>query len=235
MLWGRLGYDPTLERAFFVKVLAARFPQVSGEVLYNGWAKASQIIPLVNRFHWRDWDFMWAVEGCMDQQHGFHTVDDFINVRPMEGSGLVSVPDYVEGLRTGVGPPGRAPFEVAAELQGHAEDALALLGELRDQAPQPDRELRATLGDIEAMAHLGNYYGAKIRGAVELCAFRQSKGPARQKAAIERLEEAVEHWQRYAAVAASQYRPQLLARTRQLDWVRTLAEVKRDVEIARAP
>jgi hypothetical protein len=50
---------------------------------------------------------------------------------------------------------------------------------------------------------------------------------------VEHLQAAVMHWQRYAAVATKQYRPQLLARTRRLDWSRLLADVRRDVEIAR--
>ena len=30
-------------------------------------------IALVNQFHWIDWDFRWAVEGCLDLRKGFHT------------------------------------------------------------------------------------------------------------------------------------------------------------------
>jgi len=41
------------------------------------------------------------------------------------------------------------------------------------------------------------------------------------------------HWKNYAAVASKLYKPQLLARTRVLDWNRILDDVKKDVEIAR--
>ncbi|MHC4507006.1 MAG: carbohydrate-binding family 6 protein, partial [Planctomycetota bacterium] len=84
MLWGRLGYDPGLDRAFFEKVLAARFAGVDAKALYHAWQAASRIIPQVNRFHWRNWDFMWAVEICSDQRKGFHTVEDFIKCPTME-------------------------------------------------------------------------------------------------------------------------------------------------------
>jgi len=234
MLWGRLGYDPTLDSEFFTRVLAQRFPETSAPYLYAVWAEASKIIPLVNRFHWNNWDFMWAVEGCIDRGKGFHTVDDFIKIPPMERSGIVAIPDFVERELAGKPAGGTTPVQVAEQLHRHAADALAVLAEIRRKTPQPGKELRLTLCDVEAMAHLGNYYSAKIQGAVELCTFRKSNDAKRKAVAVEHLEEAVEHWQRYAKLAAGLYRPQLLARTRQLDWIKTLDDVKRDVAIAQS-
>lgn len=233
MLWGRLGYDPALDRAFFEKLLARRFPQADGANLYDAWQAASKVIPLVNRFHWRDWDFMWAPEGCLDHPKGFHTVEDFITVSPMERSGIASIPDYVQAQLAGRSVNGVTPLQVAAELRGLADRAAKLASELRDGSKVRDKELTATLADIEAMSHLGRYYAAKILGAVELHAFRKSKGVQRQAAAVRHLSDAVKHWQAYAAIASAQYRPQLLARTRTLDWNATLADVKKDVELAR--
>jgi len=228
MLWGRLGYDPELDDEFFVKVLSARFPEVSGAYLYATWSEASKIIPLVNRFHWNNWDFMWAVESCSDRNKGFHTVDDFIKIPPMERSGIISIPDFVAGKTDGI-----TPIEVAEKLHAHGRDTLTGLEMIREKVPQPSKELRQTLADIEAMAALGDYYSAKIRGAVELCAFRKSGDAKQKEAAIEHLTEAAEHWQCYAEVAAGQYHPQLLARTRSTDWMKILDDVKKDVEIAR--
>ncbi len=233
MLWGRLGYDPSLDRQFFEKVLAWRFPEAPSDELYDAWQAASKIIPLVNRFHWRNWDFMWAVEGCMDQRKGFHTVDDFINTPPMEGSGMVSTADYVDAMLAGKQVEGTTPIDVAENLDSYARQALRMAAAVGRGGPALREELQSTLADIEAMAHLGDYYSAKIRGAVELCAFRKSKDAARQGAAVRHLLEAEKHWRNYAEAAASQYRPQLLARTRRLDWMRALDDVRRDVDIAR--
>lgn len=232
MLWGRLGYDPELDRAFFERVLTARFAQVSGPAMYDAWASASKIIPLVNRFHWNDWDFMWAVEICSDQRHGFHTVDDFIRIPPMPQSGILAIPAYVDRQLAGQPVGDTTPPQVAEQLRTHARTALDLVARIRREAPDPAEELRLTLGDIEAMAHLGNYYAAKILGAVELCAFRKTGDETRRKAACRRLVEAVGHWQRYARIATGQYRPQLLARTRRTDWMSILDDVRRDVRLA---
>lgn len=234
MLWGRLGYDPTLDRNFFVRVIGQRFPEAPPEKLYDAWQAASKIIPQVNRFHWCDWDYMWAVEGCFDGRNGFHTVEDFIQVTPMEQSGILSIPDFIARRAAGETIEGTTPLQVADDLEHWAASALQTAAAIRRETPQPGKELRQTLGDIESMAHLGNYYAAKIRGAVALCAFRASGHAEQKQAAVAALEAAVEHWQRYARSASAQYHPQLLARTRRLDWWQLLDEVRRDVEIARS-
>jgi hypothetical protein len=95
------------------------------------------------------------------------------------------------------------------------------------------KRLRLTLGDLEAMAHLGNYYASKILGAVQLHLFEKSRNKESQQEAVSHLLEAQEHWQNYASVASKLYRPQLLARTRRLDWMEISEHVKKDVEIAR--
>ena len=126
-------------------------------------------------------------------------------------------------------------MQVAERLRAHARRALRLTANIRRATAGPDKELDETLADIEAMARLGEYYGAKILGAVELCAFRKAKDARCRAAAIEHLTAAVEHWRRYAKLATGLYRPQLLARTRRLDWNALLADVRKDVEIARRP
>ncbi len=233
MLWGRLGYDPALDRAFFEKVLAARFAGADAKALYHAWQTASKIIPQVNRFHWRNWDFMWAVEICSDQRKGFHTVEDFIKCPTMEASGLVSVTKYVSRDRAKQAAGGTGPPEVADRLDGYAKAALSGVAALRAKTPTPGKELRRTLADIEAMSHLGRYYAAKIRGAVALQQFRAGGETARQAEAVKHLAGAVGHWERYAETASKLYRPQLLARTRRTDWMKLLDEVRKDVEIVR--
>ena len=239
MLWGRLGYDLDLKREFFEKTLLWRFPKTKGLALYDTWATASKVVPLVNRFHWCNWDFMWAVEGCFDQRKGFHTVRDFIKTQPMQDSGLMSVPEYVDKHladeeMTSVRTPkeDKTPIQVAEELRNYADESLKQVGLIRSKAAR-SRELVLTLSDIEAMSHLGNYYSSKILGAVQLHLFEKSKNQENKTLAIRHLLEAQKHWKNYASVASKHYRPQLLARTRVLDWTKILDDVKKDVEIAR--
>ena len=236
MLWGRLGYEPTLERPCFEKLLADRLSATASkaDTLYEGWRNASGIIPLVNRFHWCDWDFMWAVEGCMDYSKGFHTVEDFISVKPMQASGLVSIPDYVSALAAGKKAAGVTPPQVAAELRYLVLFARRAVADIRATGPADGTELAETLADIEAMARLGEYYADKILAATDLAMFRKT-GDAKLKAsAIAHLERAADHCQAYADNASKRYRPQLLARTRTLDFQAMPGEAKKDIDIARA-
>jgi hypothetical protein len=110
---------------------------------------------------------------------------------------------------------------------------LRVLGFIRGHVKEMSKELRLTLQDIEAMSHLGNYYASKIRGAVQLHLFEMSRNRGNKTLAIQQLLEAQQHWETYATVAIRLYRPQLLARTRVVDWIKILDDVKKDVEIAR--
>jgi hypothetical protein len=233
MLWGRLGYDLDMKRESIEKILLWRFPETKGMPLYDAWATASKIIPLVNRFHWRDWDFMWAVEGCIDQRKGFHTVRDFITNETMQDSGLMSIREYVDKHLADEQMNAVTPIQVAGRLRSYSEKSLEQVELIRRNTKHISRELRSTLGDIEAMSHLGGYYASKILGAAELHLFEKSKDRQNRKSAIRHLIEAQKHWENYASVAAKMYRPQLLARTRVLDWMKILEEVKNDVRIAR--
>ena len=75
---------------------------------------------------------------------------------------------------------GITPLQVAdAHWKRTRRPALKLVAELRPS--QVNKELRLTLGDYEAMAHLGNYYAEKIRGATAIGALRRH-GRARAQA-----------------------------------------------------
>jgi len=233
MLWGRLGYNLNLTDEFFVKVLNRRFPETDADALYQTWATPSKIVPLVNRFHWNDWDYQWMVEGCFDQEEGFHTVRRFIKNPTMQGSGIMSVPQYVRRHLAKKPMTGKTPLQVSAQLRNYAQTTLRDVANIRLRARYFSKRLRLTLRDAEAMAHLGNYYASKILGAAQLHLFEKSNNQVSQESSVRHLLEAQRHWQNYASVASELYRPQLLARTRKLDWKEILEHVKKDVEIAR--
>lgn len=233
MLWGRLGYNLNLTDDFFVKVLNCRFPETDADALYRTWATASKIIPLVNRFHWNDWDYQWMVEGCFDQEEGFHTVRRFIKNPTMQDCGIMAVPQYVDRYLAKKPMTGKTPPQVSAELRSYSETTLKEIANIRHRTSRMSKRLRLTLNDTEAMAHLGNYYASKILGAVQLHLFEKSKNKESQQEAVHHLLEAQGRWQNYASVVSELYRPQLLARTRRLDWNEILEHVKKDVEIAR--
>ncbi|GAB4130927.1 hypothetical protein [Thermopirellula anaerolimosa] len=253
MLWGRLSFDPTLPDEHFERVLTARFRQAHAPELFQALRESSQIIPLVNRFHWEDYDFQWFPEACIShptRYKGFHTVRDFITGRTMPGSGILDVRQYGDAAMgksrqrystpRGEGgvvlenlldqSPRITPLQVAEQLRAHAEAALRLAAAID---PGDDRELRETLDDITAMAHLGNYYAAKIEGAVALYLFDLSGQQERRSSAVARLEEARDHWRAYADTAYRRYQPQLLNRVGRGDLRAISSHVENDVDLAR--
>jgi hypothetical protein len=233
LLWGRLGYDPDLPAARLTAIVQNRFPDVPAQPLLDAWTSASRTIALVNQFHWVNWDFKWAVEGCLSMPQGFITVDDFITTKPLPGSGLLSIPDYVE-TRPGNPKKGQTPPTVVADrLETDANAALTYVRSIRNARRPIAKELSELLYDIESFAHLGNYYASKIRGGTHLHGFRTTGASSEQAAAISALESGFDHWKAYAASATANYRPQFLSKHRTIDWVRLIDDVRRDIDIAR--
>ena len=232
MLWGRLAYDLFLTNDFFEKRLKNRFPQAEPALLYDTWAAASQIVPQVNRFFFRVNDFQFSPEGCIYNQ-GFLSVEQFFQHPPLRGSGILSIQEYASSIIKEEASDGITPMEVSDNLDRLAEKALNGVKTLRRNS-DTNKELAATLTDIESMAYLGCYYADKIRGAAELAVFRADpRRKEHQASAVRHLNNAVKEWEAYARVATSQYRPQLFSRTHYMNWEKLLDKVKEEVETIR--
>lgn len=233
MLWGRLSFDPQLPNALFERTLAVRFPGTSAEKLSIASSEASKIIPQITRFFWGDIDLKWFPEACLSHpsQKGFYTVKHFIAGETMPGSGIMNIRSFRDRFLDGRSMDAVTPLEVAQALKDHAQTSLRIIAEL--PAAGADKELRLTIGDLKAMAYLGDYYAEKILGATELALFDKAGKPEQQAAAVKHLEAALEHWKKYAAVATSQYRPQLLTRIGYVDLNQLTAKVQEDIAMAR--
>ena len=237
MIWGRLGYDPTLGNERFVKILQQRYPTAPGADLFTAWQEASMIYPKATGFHWGALDFQWYIEssqstpGYAKTPSGFHDVNRFITLPPHKGTDNISIPDYVKATAAGETLSGTTPIEVSQEIHAHADRALAILGRLSHGG---DKELRHTLDDIRTIAYLGKYYAHKIRGATELALFRETKKRANQGTAVTELTEAAHFWRLYASTALGQYQnPLWTNRVGHVDWRQLYEEVLDDVAIAR--
>jgi hypothetical protein len=237
-LWGQLAYNNQLGRDYWEAVLKHRFPNVDARLLYDAWAATSEIVPQVNRASWSPTDAAIAVEGCMQLQGGFLTVDDlFFDREPMVLNRIdnppdpqcLSVTDWAQAMLTGKKLEGVTPLEIADNWDGWAATGMAALPTLRKQMGD-NVELQETLNDIESMAYLGRYYADKIRGAAKLAVYRADHARMQFHAeAVAHLKDAVEEWKAYAAILTAQYKTQLLARTQYLDWNGLLQDVEKEV------
>ncbi|MFN0123999.1 MAG: carbohydrate-binding family 6 protein [Blastocatellia bacterium] len=235
-LWGRLAYEPDLPAETFQRLMAARFPGADIPGLSAAWTAASRTFPYITRFFWGDIDVRWFPEACLSNPSykGYYTVRHFIEGGTMPGAGVRNILDWRAGTLAGKMPEGVTPLEIAATLESNAANALAALPNLRRATGKNAREYTATLGDIEAMAQLGHYYAAKIRGACALALFDKT-GDARQQAtAVQHLEAALGHWKQYAAAYTRQYvQPVRYNRVGLVDIPALIDKAATDVQMAR--
>jgi hypothetical protein len=234
MLWGRLSYNPELPDELFKRALAARFPEVPADDLLSGWSAASRVFPELTRFFWGNIDLRWLPEACLShpRHKGFYTVRHFIEGEGMPGSGDLTIREWREALAAKEPMRELTPLEVAAKLRRHSDTAKRAVAGLRPEGQ--NKELRLTLGDIDAFACLGLYYAAKIEGACELALFDANSMPEHQAAAIKHLETALGHWRDYAGAYTKQYKQPLLYNRVGIVDIPKLAEaVAADIEIAR--
>jgi hypothetical protein len=235
MLWGRLSYDPTLSDEFFKHALASRFPEVPAGQLLAGWSAASRVFPEITRFFWGNIDLRWLPEACLSHptHKGYYTVRHFIEGEGMPGSGNLTIREWRERWLAQQPMDGTSPLEVAANLRRHAGAAQQSVTNLRPRQGS-NKELRLTLGDIEAFAHLGFYYADKIEGACDLALFDATSKVGQQATAIRHLEAALQHWRHYAMAYTSQYKqPLLYNRVGIVDIPKLAEKAAADIEWAR--
>lgn len=236
MMWGRLGYDPGFTNDRFIRILQNRFPETDASNLFTAWQEASLIYPTTTGFHWGALDFQWYIEACKSRpgfarnMTGFHDVNRFISLSPHPGSGFQSIPDYVKmKLENGTSEL-VTPLEVAEKLDGHSGRAMELLGQMD---AGDNRELKATLHDIQTVALLGRYYARKIEGSTSLALFRETGSKSYQEKAVTQLTLALENWKRYVESALEQnLNPLWTNRVGYVDWIKITEWVEDDIRIA---
>ncbi|RXP62694.1 carbohydrate-binding family 6 protein [Lutibacter sp. HS1-25] len=233
MLWGRMGYNPNLSNDLILGMLAEKYPNVNVEELQKVWVTASEIPSLVTKFHWNSWDFMWAVEGCLDLRKGFHTVEDFINNPTMDFTGVLSIPAYLKRIQTNnpVATNETTPLQLADVLEAKATMVLDFTE--KQQIVDVSSSYSELLYDLKAWAYMGNYYANKIRGAFYLETYKQGLGLENKEKSIKSLETALKMWKLYAEAASRNYKPQFLAKTRTIDWNALTKDVEKDIEIVK--
>jgi hypothetical protein len=234
MLWGRLAYDPSLPDSHFEKVLAARHPKAPSHHLFRALQGASQVMPLITRFFWGDIDLKWFPEACLSHRRskGFYTVRHFMEGSSMPGAKVLCIRDWRARLIARKPMEQTTPLEIATALEVSAAETLAALAALREAATQ-DAELYKTAKDCEALASLGRYYAAKIRGACALALFDARGDQFEHAAALRHLGEALAHWKRYAAIRDALYVPALYNRVGYVDVTALTEKVAADLDIAR--
>ena len=214
-IWGLQSYNINLRKDYFHKELDSHFEKDT-LILYETWANASKIIPILNQVHWHNFDFQWYPEGCCmyDFEYDkliFADVNEFRRCPSMPGSNYYSVSEYCELLLNGDPIEKKDPISASKLMAKHAELALEGVETLRKEA-QDNKEFIYTLDDIEALAYLGLYYVDKLQAATDLELYRRTGKKQHQENAVNLLEKAAINWKRYSRKSKEMYRPQKLGR-----------------------
>jgi hypothetical protein len=146
----------------------------------------------------------------------------------MPGSGLMSIADTVAAVTGGLGISGITPLQVADQLDRWADEAIEKAARIKLESVL-SHPLGRTLADIEAMAWLGKYYAAKIRGAFDYALYKSTGNANLRTSAVGHLKNASECWRTYAQKDSARYVPQNLARTGKLDWWDLWEQTRREV------
>jgi hypothetical protein len=150
----------------------------------------------------------------------------------MPGADVLCIRDWRARLTSRQPMKQTTPLEIADTLNGAVTEIFASLDSLREAARE-DSELQNTVNDCEAMAWLGRYYASKIRGACALALFDTNGDTFEHDAAIHHLEDALNHWKKYAAVRDAHYVPALYNRVGYVDITALTEKVAADLDIAR--
>jgi len=229
LLWGRLGYDPDTPDELWQGLIQYRFPTVDASNVFESWKIASRIIPMVNRFHFLPWDYMWWVEkgtgNSWSDIDGYHTINHVIKNQTQNVSGYLTIEEFVNGSTSGI-----SPLHVADSLETNANAALKGIA---DEEAGDNIELSETLGDIRSQAHFGLYWAHKIRGGVELQRYRTNKNMEHKENAIAHLEKALAAYKDYALQLDASYEKVRFAGHDVFDWDEIAMEVENDIKIAR--
>ncbi len=237
MMWGRLGYDPNLSNDRFIAMLQSKFPKTDGKKLFTAWQEASIIYPTTTAFHWGPLDFMWYIEACKSRPQnattasGFHSVEDFIQIPVHELSGFQSIPEYAKMVAADSTTTLKTPIQVSEILHMHSNKALSILAELK---ADEDKELAATLHDINVIAQLGKYYAHKIAGSAYVAVYRKTKDKGIQEQAIIELTQALDYFRKFVSLAMEQHKnPIWMNRVLDVNWVELITEAEKDIDIAK--
>lgn len=233
MLWGRLGYDPTVGNDVFLHHLKARYPETDSKNLFDAWQSASLIYPLTTGFHYGALDFQWYIEGSKSRPEpaqtpsGFHDINRFITLPPYKATDFISIPDYVKMKSENKVLSGTTPFEVADKISQAADGALRLV---KNISTAGNDELYKTIEDIKAIAYLGKYYAHKINAATNLGLYRSKSESDFHRGMIEELNLSALYWRYYASTALSRYKnPLWTNRVGYVDWKDLYNYVLKDI------
>lgn len=236
--WGRMTYDPDTPDEVFHRELGG---DVGARLLQSGLARASRILPIVTTAYlpsaacdayWPEmyWNQPTVEEPPRNPYFDTPAPRTSQHASPLDPQLFLSASDYADELLRGERSGRYSPTEVARWLEDLAR--LADQDLARAGAPRSPERLRIRT-DIEILARLGRFFGAKLRSGV-LYALHERTGDRRALGeALAAYRRARDAWAALADRARRVYQADLSASDRLSErgqWADRLAGIDRDIE-----
>lgn len=203
LAFGLGGYCRDVTQPIFEAEFVRRFGQTAAPEIRRAYEAASRVLPLVTAFHgpssndlvyWPEMDVGGLTEAYIGTSAGdpgrFYTIYEY-------------VAEYLEGTVSAK----LTPLEVAARFVHLATRVRAALSRAADRVTSPESNLewRLTRIDLESLAALGGYHGARILSALRFELFRKTGDRASLRDAIRYAKEALRRWQRIVELTDGVY------------------------------
>lgn len=193
-LWGRLLYNPSTDDDVFRQAYREQYGPEAG-VLLQAMSLASSTQLRLNSFYDTRWDFTLYGEGFMaliGDETRYISVDRLIEHPPLDPA-YISIKEFVDGKIKGVvfGESRITPKQLADDLERDCKQALGIVLKIGEA---DNASLMYEMADIKAWAYLGLHFSEKLKGAIALEFYRQTKDKEQQKEAVEYLRSALEQW-----------------------------------------
>ena len=232
----RIGDDNIFADAF-----DRRYGPRLGQKLLKAYYLASKMPLKLASFHSATWDFTLYSEGFLasaqskgkfDNVSPFISIDELIEHKTLDPD-YISIPDHVKNVIANIKPKDSdvTPLALADELQTDGKAALVLVKTIKPRTAPAS--LDCELADIRAWANLSLYFSQKLRGAVALQTYRNTKNKQQQKKAVKFLKNAARYWDDLVEVTAHYKQvPSVHLGTNKFSWQNFRDQVQRDIQIA---
>ena len=238
--WGRLLYDPETPDTVFEAEFDRRYGAGVGKPMVRAYALASRMPLRLGSLFFSTWDYTLYAEGFLAgggkaEESPFISIDRLIAQKTLDPD-YVSIRDYVRAGEQRWYPGLVTPPALADALERDAREALRILPGARGRG---DATLACERDDVQTWAWLSLYLADKLRAAVVLETARVRGDAAARVRAVALAERAAGHWEEVARITGAHLRAVPLmhlersAGPQTFTWGQYLADVRRDIEIAR--
>ena len=203
MLFGRLGYNPSLRDDFFKAKLASYFKNIGKsvtDVLFDAMDKAGTAFTYSNAIFYSAGD-SWYPEGNWTNPNtfGYVGIKRLINSRASnDNMNILSIPDYCICVENGKTISGKVlPTEVV-EIQNTLADGIFAAQETLKSVFGKDTEFDQFVLDTISFANLAKYYAYKTEATIALRLFNDTDDVSKKTTAVEKSTKANEYFTAYA-------------------------------------